>query len=112
MYTNVAHLYSEPDVLPPLGSLPHGHAVVICQPCTVPDKHDQKYTMEVRRSDRNSKALFAYALQKTRWEELYRKDSCHEQFEYFQMTIENLLDTNMPKQLVTRKINDKPWITP
>jgi hypothetical protein len=112
VYTNVAHLYSEPDVLPPLGSLPHGHGVVICQPCTVPYKHDQKYTVEVCRSDRNSKTLFAYALQKTRWEELDHKDSCHKQFEYFQMSIENLLDTNMPKQLVTRNINDKPWITP
>ncbi len=60
-------------------------------------------TVEVCRSDRNSIALFVHALQKTRWEEIYCKDSCHEQFEYFQMTIHNLLDTYIPKQLIIRK---------
>ncbi len=28
------------------------------------------------------------------------------------MTIDNLLDTYIPKQLVTKNRNDKPWITP
>ncbi len=65
MYTNVAYVHLEPDILPPPGSLPHEHGVVICKPCTVPDKHDQKYRVEVRRRDGNSKALFAHAFQKT-----------------------------------------------
>ncbi len=35
VFTNMANLYKEPLILPPLGSLPHGHGVLICQPCVI-----------------------------------------------------------------------------
>ncbi len=56
--------------------------------------------------------MFVNALHKTRWEELYCKDSCHEKLEYFHMVIDNLLDTYMPKQLVTINRNEMHWTTP
>ncbi len=102
VFTNMANLYKEPVVLPPLGSLPHGNGVVICQPCVVTEGSTNKYIVEVRRNDRNSKVLFTHALQQTSWTDLYKMNSCSEQFHKFQTTIDCLRDTYMPKQLVTR----------
>ncbi len=111
VFTNATGMYSELIVLPPLGSLPTGHGVVICQPQYVPAHSKQRYTTQVRRSDSNSKALFVHALQQTKWEDLYHKGTCLEQFEFFQTTIDCLLNTHMPTEVVTRNKNDKPWIT-
>ncbi len=112
VFTNMANFYREPVVLPPLRSLTHGHCVVICQPCIVTERPTNMYIVEVSRNDRNSKALFTHVLQQTSWTDLYKMYSCSEQFHKFQTTIDCLLDTYMPKQLVTRYKCHKPWVTP
>ncbi len=57
-------------------------------------------------------SIFHKILQQTSWTNLYKMDSCSEQFHKFQATIDCLLDTYMPKQLVTRYKCHKPWVTP
>ena len=111
IYTNISHLYSEPEILPPLGSLPHGHGVVICQPCLTTEHQQQISSVVSRRSDNNSKAYVAHSLQITNWDNLYKTESCLEQFEIFQSTIDIVLDTHMPLQIKKKHNNDKPWIT-
>ncbi len=111
VFTNISHLYNEPEVLPPLGFLPHGHGVVICQPCVVTEKPKEKYTVVVRRNNSNSKLFFTHALKQTSWTDLYRMKSCDDQFHQFQTIIDSLLDTHMPKQEVTRYTRHKLWVT-
>jgi hypothetical protein len=71
VYTNVSHWYSKPQVLPPLGSLPHGHGVVICPPSAgVQETVVKKELRLVRKNDQNAQSMFAHALKNIRWENL------------------------------------------
>lgn len=111
VFTNMAEFYSEPEVLPPLGSLEHGHAVVICNPCVPTVKTANTHTYITRRNDSNSKAFLVDALKQVSWDDLYKLESCGEQFDHFQTTVQNLLNTHMPLQTVTRVTKHKPWVT-
>lgn len=111
VFTNMSDLYNEPEVLPPLGSLDHGHSVVICKPCVQTEKVINTRTYVARRNDDNSKALFVHDLKQVVWDDLYKMSSCREQFEKFHSKLLSLLDLHMPFQTVTRVVRHKPWIT-
>ena len=65
----------------------------------------------VRRCTTHEKAAFSSALSRVRWEHLYAMATCEEQFNFFQRTIEELMDTHFPYKSVTRHSADKPWVT-
>ena len=65
----------------------------------------------VRRFTTNEKAAFSSALSHVRWEHLYAMATCEEQFNFFQRTMEELMDTYFPYKSVTRHTADKPWVT-
>ena len=65
----------------------------------------------MRRFTTNEKAAFSSALSRVRWDHLYAMATCEEQFNFFQRTIEELMDTHFPYKSVTRHTADKPWVT-
>ena len=54
---------------------------------------------------------FVSALCLVRWEYMYMMDSCEQQFQFFQETMTELIDTCFPLKMVTRHISDQPWVT-
>ena len=65
----------------------------------------------VRRFTTNEKAAFSSALSGVRWEHLYAMATCEEHFNFFQRTMEELMDTHFTYKSVTRHTADKRWVT-
>ena len=65
----------------------------------------------MRRFTTNEKAAFSSALSRVRWKHLYAMATCEEQFNFFQRTMEELMDTHFPYKSVIRHTADKPWVT-
>jgi hypothetical protein len=108
--TNMGTLYANPDILPQIGK--SDHQVVLCRP--QPDYQLLGTTPEYRTTrvnGHNERVLFASQLQATKWEALYKMDTCEEQFTLFSETINDLLDTYLPMKTVKVQPSDKPWVT-
>ncbi len=60
-----------------------------------------KYIEEIRRNDKNSKAFFTHALQQISWADLFKMDSCSEQFHKFQSTMTDYLAPTCPATVNT-----------
>ena len=50
-------------------------------------------------------------LQHVNWETMFRLQSCAEQFQYLEDTLNNLINLNLPYIIVKRCTSDRPWIT-
>ncbi len=110
IWTNLAPVYYNPLVLSQLGT--SDHCMVLFSPSMYPTLDPgavQRIT--TRCTGRNDKAAFASALAKIRWEPLYHTASCQGQFEYFQSSMDSLLECWFPYKTVSRHSTDKPWIT-
>ena len=107
-YTNMHNMYSTPQHEPPVGL--SDHQVVICKPTMSKYNPAQKLKFMKRVQGPNERAMFSLALRKIRWEPLYMLETCQEQYQYFQATIDNLMNTHLPMKTVTRNTNDRPWI--
>ena len=56
--------------------------------------------------------MFAVSLSHTRWEYMYTPlDTCEEQFQFFQETMDQLMNTCFPYKFVLRHTTDNPWMT-
>ncbi len=83
LFTNMKWLYSDTEVVAPVGTADHN--VVLCQP-QLPRDHDFGKPKYVKRCvmGQNEKAIFAMNLKAVRWESLYHMESCEHQFNVFQ----------------------------
>ena len=68
-------------------------------------------TRLIRRMGATERMTFASALCRVRWEYMYAMDSCEQQFQFFQETMTELIDTCFPMTTVQRHSSDKPWVT-
>ena len=65
----------------------------------------------IRRMGATELISFASAMCRVRREYMYAMDSCEQQFQLFQETMTELIDTCFPLKTVTRHSSDKPWVT-
>ena len=68
-------------------------------------------TRVIRLMGATERMTFAAALCRVRWEYMNAMDSCEQQFQFFQETMTELIDTCFPLKTVTRHSSDKPWVT-
>ncbi len=59
----------------------------------------------------NEKIMFAYHLQRIKWDELYHIEPCEDKVRILQSTLQDLYDNWFPVTVVTRHDKDKPWVT-
>ncbi len=110
IFTNMILLYSEPSVLPKLGT--SDHSMVLMKPSIRNSfKTGQKYSVTTRCMGPNEKALFSHDLQHVNWAPLYRTEHCQDQFDFLMETIHTLYEKHFPLKEVTRHSSDKPWVT-
>ena len=110
LWTNMDSVYDTPVVLDTLGR--SDHRMVLLKPsCDARLDTGNIQRAVVRRFTTNEKAAFSSALSQVRWEHLYAMATCGEQFNFFQRTIEGLMDTHFTYKSVTRHTADKPWVT-
>ena len=110
IYSNLSEYYSEPAILPPLGS--SDHSSVFLQPTG--NKAPSLPTAQRQRRDcrvSNKNALFS-SLQSVNWTPLYRLNSCENQLQNFQDLITEKIDIHLPTRTVKVHPTDKPWMTP
>ena len=97
-------------MLPPVGR--SNHPVVLCAPALgaayVAPK--VKYIWAQKQGPLQKDA-FLTALSEIRWEPLYRADSYEDQFNMFQSTIADLMDTHLPVRQKRHCSNDHACVT-
>ena len=108
IWSNMSTAYAHPAVLSELGS--SDHRVVLLVPSSYPTL-DTGMIRLIRRMGATERMAFASALCRDRWEYTYAMDSCEQQFQFFQETMTELIDTCFPLKTVTRHSSDKPWVT-
>ena len=95
LWTNMYSVYDTPVVLDTLGR--SDHRMVLLKPsCDTRLDTGNIQRAVVARFTTNEKAAFSSALSLVRWEHLYAMATCEEQFNFFQRTIEELMDTPFP----------------
>ena len=109
-FTNMTTFYDTPTILPHIGKSDHLSFAFTPKPMINYNKGG-KETKLVRISGKNEKALFVNALTNTRWTEMYKLDTCKEQFEYFDNIMSGYIDNSFPYKTVTIHNKDKPWVT-
>ena len=105
--TNMDKVYPSPIIIPQIGT--SDHMAVLCYPR--PDYKQLGTAVEYRQTrvnGHNERVLFASALQAVKWEYLYLKESCEEQFHIFSYTMDDLLHTFLPLKTVKVRPSDKP----
>ena len=109
-FTNCAGFCHKIRTLPNLGK--SDHTAVVCEP-NINTKYNKgkRVTKIVRVSGKNEKAMFVHNLQKVNWTELYRLDSCKDQFAYFDGIMSELIDAHFPLKTIVSHTKDKPWVT-
>jgi len=112
--TNMGQLYAVPLILPPLGSLDRGHNVVTCTPALPCRNGTQKeVTFKVTKRDQHPQRQIALgqAVMHYPWHNIYAMDSCKDKFDFFQSSMEEMINFHMPYKTVVRSHNDPPWVT-
>ena len=56
-------------------------------------------------------AVFVHSLRNTDWTPLYRLDSVSEKLDFFNSTINSLVNVHFPVKTTSRHTSDKPWAT-
>ena len=109
IWSNMPPVYAHPAVLSELGS--YDHRMVLLVPSSYPTLDTGMIQNRViRRMGATERMTFASALCLVRWEYMYMMDSCEQQFQFFQETMTELIDTCFPLKTVTRHSSDKPWV--
>ena len=110
IYTNISDWYNVPIIIPQIGL--SDHKAVVMYPTGRGVRCDVEHKVEwVRSQNPSDKTLFAYALQRVNWAQMYRLTSCEEMVSYFYRTVLSLMDQYMPLRTRSRNLNDKPWVT-
>ena len=94
----MSSLYPMPIILPQRGK--SDHMAVLCNPG--PDYQQLGTTVEYRTTrvnGHNEHVLFASALQAVRLEAQYAMESCELQFNMFNGTIDDLINTFLPQKI-------------
>ena len=88
------------------------HSMILLVPSSYPTLDTGMIqTRIIRRMGATERTTFASALCRVRWEYMYAMDSCEQQFQFFQETMTELIDTCFPLKTVTRHSSDKPLVT-
>ena len=86
--------------------------MVACQPTLQADyKPPTTDIARTRCTGTTEKAMLLLALQDTHWEDLYRTDSCLQQYAIFEERRKTLIDTHLLTRLIKRCTSDKAWVT-
>ena len=110
IWSNMSPVYAHPAVLSELGS--SDHRMVLLVPSSYPTLDTGMIQNRViGRMGATERMTFASALCRVRWEYMYAMDSCEQQFQFFQETMTEIIDTCFPLKTVTRHSSDKPWVT-
>ena len=110
IWTIMNMVYSKPVTVAELGTSDHN--IVLLKPSSkITLDTDNMTPMSVKSMGAKGKATFDLALSLVKWEPLYRLDSCHQKYVYYQTVIDKLIEICFPSRVVTRHTGDKPWIT-
>jgi len=109
--TNMHEMYCSPDILAPIGSLDRGHCVVCCNPVGDYKTKTQTVRTQIRDQRSANRIRLGEAILKHPWHKMYQLPTCEAQFEFYQTSMNNLIDAHLPWKTVARTSNDPPWIT-
>ncbi|KAK2188363.1 hypothetical protein NP493_134g00006 [Ridgeia piscesae] len=104
IWTNVEEVYTPLVTISEMWSSDHNMVLL---------KHKAKNSVDtgcVRCTGPKEKATFNMALSVIKMEPLFRLDSCADQYSYYQRVICNLMEICFPTKIVTRHMDDKPWV--
>ena len=59
----------------------------------------------------NERVMLVEDLKSIKWEELYKLNSCEDQFCLFHERMTDLINTHLPLKTLRRYCGDKPWVT-
>jgi len=108
--TNMHEMYCTPSVLAPIGSLDRGHCVVVCDPLNNYKAKPVLTTSQIRDQRPGNCIKLGEAIARYPWHLLYQLPTCAAQFDFYQTSLESLIDEHLPWKTVTRSSNDPPWI--
>ena len=112
IWTNMYELYDTPSIIEHLGKSDHNMVLWApsCSPTYHPGSLQQVGTRMMGHQEKVFLAMALPLLQGLRWESLYRIESCHDQFQYFQSTMNTLIERSLSYKTATRHSNNKPWV--
>ena len=103
-------VYAHPAVLSELGSSDHNMVLLFPSSYHTLDT-GMIQNRVIRRMGATERMTFASALCRVRWQYMYAMDSCEQQFQLFQETMTEIIDTCFPLKTVIKHSSDKPWVT-
>jgi len=110
IYTNISDWYNSPLIILQIGLSDHN--AVVMHPTGRGVRCDVDHKVEwIRSQNPSDKAMFAYALHRVNWTQLYQLASCEEMASLFYSIVLSLMDKYLPLRPRCRNLNDKPWVT-
>ena len=110
--TNMADLYSTPEIYSHLGKSDHNIMTAIpCMGTTWKHRPCSKTITATRHVTAETKQTFTADLTSINWSSLYRLPACQEQCDAFTSVLNSLIEEHFPTTTEVRHSNDKPWVT-
>ena len=109
LFTDKRQFYPSCNIAAPIGN--SDHKSIVAYPDIRTYDRGEVHTYVRRVSGHNEKVLFAHALSKIKWDELYRCCDVDAKVNSLTIIIQDLYNTYFPTKTVRRHSNDKPWVT-
>ena len=108
-YTSLPNFYQSPIHFPGIGL--SRHHVLMFYPVSYNPLKPKSFFVCKRNQSVENKQKLMQAISDTNWLNVYRAPTCKEKFEYFQSTLDDLINKYLPFHRVKRNTNDHPWVT-
>ena len=109
LFTNLDKFYLPPQKAPQIGKSDH-FSIVFSPRISVAYDRGNTVLQQSCTMGNNEKNTFVHELKQVKWEPMYSMSTCKEQFQFFDSTMNALLEKNFPKKVTKTHTKDKPWI--
>ena len=107
IFANFSKFYNVPDVVPPVGFSDHNSILL------TPLNHCKKSRTVrfIRDAHPANRRLIADVLFHINWSPMYHMNSCNDQFQYFSLVVNDIIEKYLPLKRMKLDSSDKPWIS-